>query len=73
MIRSSIRHHVACGLILALGLAVPQLGLAAPTASLSGRAPLPGAPKLHRVPLPPPLRLRKDVVSLLLEERAPER
>jgi antitoxin (DNA-binding transcriptional repressor) of toxin-antitoxin stability system len=40
---------------------------------LSARAPLPGAPKLHRIPLPPPLSLRKDIVSLLLEEREPER
>ena len=40
---------------------------------LSVRAPLPGAPKLHRIPLPPPLRLRTDIVSLLLEEREPER
>ena len=43
------------------------------TASLRVRAPLPGAPKLSRVLLPPPLRLRKDIVSLLLEEREPER
>ncbi len=42
-------------------------------ALLSARAPLPGAPKLHRVPLPPPLKLRKDIVSLLLQEREPER
>lgn len=40
---------------------------------LSIRAPLPGAPKLQRIPLPPPLRLRKDIVSLLLQEREPER
>ena len=40
---------------------------------LSVRAPLPGATKLHRIPLPPPLRLRKDIVRLLLEEREPER
>ena len=38
-------------------------------ASLTVRAPLPGAPKLQRVPLPPPLRLGRDVVRLLLEER----
>lgn len=42
-------------------------------ALLSVRAPLPGAPKLHRIPLPPPLRLRKDIVSLLMQEREPER
>ena len=44
-----------------------------PNASLSVRGPLTGAPKLQRVPLPPPLRLRKDIVSLLLQEREPER
>jgi antitoxin (DNA-binding transcriptional repressor) of toxin-antitoxin stability system len=33
------------------------------------RAPLPGAPKLQRVPLPPPLRLRRDIVKLLMEDR----
>ena len=37
--------------------------------SLSVRAPVPGAPKLSGVPLPPPLRLRKDIVGLLLQER----
>jgi prevent-host-death family protein len=42
-------------------------------ASLAIRAPLPDAPKLHRVPLPPPLRLRRDIVDLLLEERQGER
>ena len=42
-------------------------------ALLSVRAPLPGAPKLPLVPLPPPLKLRKDIVSLLLQEREPER
>jgi antitoxin (DNA-binding transcriptional repressor) of toxin-antitoxin stability system len=41
--------------------------------SLKVRAPLPGAPKLQRVPLPPPLRLRGDVVKLLLEERQGDR
>jgi prevent-host-death family protein len=41
--------------------------------SLKVRAPLPGAPKLSRVGLPPPLRLRKDIVALLLEERQSER
>lgn len=43
------------------------------TALLSGRTPLPGAPTLHQVSLPPPLRLRRDIVSLLLQEREPER
>src|SRR5207245_11598937 len=33
------------------------------------RSPVLGAPKLQRVPLPPVLRVRGDVVSLLLEER----
>lgn len=42
-------------------------------ALLSVRTPLPGTPKLQRIPLPPPLRLRKDIVSLLLQEREPER
>ncbi len=42
-------------------------------ASLKVRSPLPGAPKLPQVPLPPPLRLRKDIVKLLLEERQTER
>ncbi len=42
-------------------------------ASLKVRAPRPGAPKLQRVPLPPPLRLRKDVVRFLMEERQGER
>ncbi len=37
--------------------------------SLSVREPLPGAPKLQRVPLPPPLRLRRDIVELLMAER----
>ena len=41
--------------------------------SLKLRAPLPGAPKLQRVPLPPPLRLRGDVVKLLMEERQGDR
>lgn len=37
------------------------------------RSPLPGAPKLQRVPLPAPLRIRGDVVKLLMEERQGER
>jgi prevent-host-death family protein len=37
--------------------------------SLKMRSPLPGAPKLNQVSLPPPLHLRKDIVTLLLEER----
>lgn len=44
-------------------------------AMLNIRKPLPGAGELARVPLPPPLRLRKrnDIVTLLLEERQGER
>lgn len=42
-------------------------------ASLKVRPPLPGAPKLQRVPLPPPLRLQRDIVDLLMEERQGER
>lgn len=41
--------------------------------SLKLRAPVPGAPKLQRVPLPPPLHLRGDIVKLLLEERQRDR
>ena len=41
--------------------------------ALSIRAPLPGVQKLQRVPLPPRLHLRKDVVAFLLEERQRER
>jgi prevent-host-death family protein len=42
-------------------------------AALEVRKPLPGAPPLHRVPLPPPLAVKRDVVALLLEERQGER
>ena len=38
-------------------------------ASLKVRSPLPETPKLSRVTLPPPLRLSRDIVTLLLEER----
>lgn len=38
-------------------------------ATITVRAPLPGAPKLQRVALPPPLPLRRDAVELLLQER----
>ena len=41
--------------------------------SLRLRAPLPGAPILQRVPLPPPLRLLGDVLKLLMEERQGDR
>lgn len=37
------------------------------------REPFPGSPKLHQIPLPPPLRLRRDIVQWLLEERQGER
>jgi antitoxin (DNA-binding transcriptional repressor) of toxin-antitoxin stability system len=37
--------------------------------SLQLRSPLPGAPKLQAVELPPPLKIRGDVVRLLLPER----
>jgi len=37
------------------------------------RRPLPGAPRLHDVSLPPPLEIERDVVELLLEERQGER
>ena len=37
------------------------------------RQPAPGAPDLREIPLPPPLRLRRDIVELLLEERQPGR
>jgi prevent-host-death family protein len=37
------------------------------------RRPLPGAPSLQAVRLPPPLRLETDIVTLLLEERQGER
>lgn len=36
---------------------------------LSVRSPLPGAPRLRQVRLPPLLRLRADILELLLEER----
>jgi prevent-host-death family protein len=40
---------------------------------LAVRSPRPGAPPLARVPLPPALRIKVDVVALLAEERQPER
>jgi prevent-host-death family protein len=40
--------------------------------SLTVRKPMPGAPSLQEVRLPPPLRLQRDIVSLLLEERQNE-
>ena len=41
--------------------------------SLTVRHPLPTSPGLHRIHLPPPLRVGADVVALLLEERQGER
>ncbi len=43
------------------------------TAAFSSRPPRPGAPKLNRVKLPPPLPMRGDIVDLLMEERQRER
>ena len=40
---------------------------------LQVRAPHPKHPKLHRIPLPPPLQLRQDIVALLLAERQTKR
>lgn len=40
---------------------------------LTVRSPRPGAPPVGRVPLPPALRLKVDIVSLLAEERQHER
>jgi prevent-host-death family protein len=42
-------------------------------ASLTIRHPVPGASSLKQIPLPPPLKLHRDVVALLLEERQGER
>lgn len=41
--------------------------------ALSVRPPRPGAPRLHRIPLPPPLRVKVDVIALLNEERQHDR
>jgi len=38
-------------------------------ADLSVRPPNPGSPPPGRVPVPPPARIRRDVVELLLEDR----
>jgi antitoxin (DNA-binding transcriptional repressor) of toxin-antitoxin stability system len=37
------------------------------------RPPLPGTPRLQRIALPAPLRLRGDIVKLLLQERQGDR
>jgi prevent-host-death family protein len=41
--------------------------------ALQIRRPRPGSAGLHGVRLPPPLRVKTDVVALLLEERQGER
>lgn len=41
--------------------------------SLTVRSPLSSAPSLKHMSLPPPLKLRRDIVTLLLEERQGER
>ena len=43
--------------------------LEAPHRALDVRLPAPGTPSLAQVPLPPPLRLKSDIVDLLLTER----
>jgi prevent-host-death family protein len=43
------------------------------SSSLTVRSPLPDAPSLKQLSLPSPLRLRRDIVALLLEERQGER
>jgi antitoxin (DNA-binding transcriptional repressor) of toxin-antitoxin stability system len=40
---------------------------------LSIRAPRPGTPPIHRVKLPPPLKLKVDILDLLAEERQSHR
>jgi prevent-host-death family protein len=40
---------------------------------LTVRSPRAGAGPLARVPLPPPLRVKVNIVALLAEERQPER
>jgi prevent-host-death family protein len=40
---------------------------------LKVRSLLPTTPRLQRIPFPPPLRLRKDIVELLLVERQGKR
>lgn len=45
----------------------------ADAAALSIREPVRGAPKLRDVALPPPLRIKGDIVALLLEERQGDR
>ena len=42
-------------------------------ASLTVRRPLASAPKLQRVPLPQSIRLRKDILTFLNQERRDQR
>jgi prevent-host-death family protein len=42
-------------------------------AALAIRPPLPGASSLKQISMPPPLKLHRDVVAFLLEERQGER
>jgi prevent-host-death family protein len=44
-----------------------------PGTMLQVRRPPPGSKGLQAVPLPPPLRVKTDIVALLLEERQGER
>jgi antitoxin (DNA-binding transcriptional repressor) of toxin-antitoxin stability system len=40
---------------------------------LTVRSPVPGSPTLRDIPMPPPLRLHRDSLAVLLEERQGER
>lgn len=42
-------------------------------AALQTRKPAAGAPPPNRIPLPPPLKMKIDIVDLLLEERQTHR
>jgi antitoxin (DNA-binding transcriptional repressor) of toxin-antitoxin stability system len=46
---------------------------AAGDAQFKVRSPAAGAPSLQQVPLPAPLRVRGDIVKILLEERQGDR
>jgi antitoxin (DNA-binding transcriptional repressor) of toxin-antitoxin stability system len=54
----------------AIARIVPYEGAHRP---LSIRPRRPGAPPLARIPLPPPLRLKVDILDLLAEERQSSR
>lgn len=45
----------------------------ADAAALTVRMPLPGSPAPSKVSLPPPMRIGKDIVALLLEDRSRDR